>query len=61
MINLYPLTSHYYAKLYPQNGERVVAIDSVTSIHSMYTTTHRPTTTNVLGTVKLSRRSRRGT
>jgi len=27
----------HYATLYPQNGERIVAIDSVTSIHPMYT------------------------
>jgi len=25
-----------YAKLYPQNGERIVTIDSVTSFHPMY-------------------------
>ena len=24
--------------LYPQNGDRIVAIDSVTSLHRMYTT-----------------------
>jgi len=37
MINLHPLchyaNSTHYAKLYPQNGERVVTIDSVTSFH----------------------------
>jgi len=31
-----PLNSTHYAKLYPQNGDRVVAIDSVTSLHRMY-------------------------
>jgi len=31
-----PINSTHYAKLYPQNGDRVVSIDSVTSIHSMY-------------------------
>ena len=35
-INFRPLTSHImYAKLYPQNGDRIVAIDSVTSLHPM--------------------------
>jgi len=29
MVNL-------YAKLYPQNGERIVTLDSATSIHPMY-------------------------
>jgi len=36
MVNLRPLTPHFYAKLYPQNGERIVTIDSVTSLHPMY-------------------------
>ena len=34
-----PINSTHYAKLYPQNGEPVVAIDSVTSFHPIY----RPT------------------
>jgi len=33
-----PINSTHYAKLYPQNGERIVTIDSVTSIHPMYCT-----------------------
>jgi len=38
MVNLHPLTaqSTHYAKLYPQNYERIVTIDSVTSCHLMY-------------------------
>ena len=40
MINLHPLchyaNSTHYAKLYPQNGERVVTTDSVTSFHPVY-------------------------
>ena len=32
MVNLSPI---HYAK-YPQNGERIVTIDSVTSFHLMY-------------------------
>jgi len=31
-----PLNSTHYAMLYPQNGDRIVAIDSVTSLHPMY-------------------------
>ena len=31
-----PIKFTDYAKLYPQNGERVVTIESVTSFHSMY-------------------------
>jgi len=27
---------HIYAKLYPQNGERIVTIDSLTLFHPMY-------------------------
>jgi len=34
MLNLH---STHYAKLYPQNGERIVTTDSVTSFHAMYT------------------------
>jgi len=30
----------HYAKLYPQNGERIVTIDSVTSFDSMYCRAH---------------------
>ena len=30
-----PLNSTHYAMLYPQNGDRIVAIDSVTSLHPM--------------------------
>jgi len=33
MANLHPLTR--YAKLYAQNGERIVTIDSVTTFHPM--------------------------
>jgi len=34
MVNLHPLTAHITPiKLYPQNGERIVTIDSVTSFH----------------------------
>jgi len=36
MVNLYPLNSTQYAKMYPQNGDRIVTIDSVTSTHRMY-------------------------
>jgi len=32
-----PTNSTHFAKLYPQNGERVVNIDSVTSFHPEYT------------------------
>jgi len=31
-----PLNSAHYAMLYPQNGDRTVAIDSVTSLHPVY-------------------------
>jgi len=31
-----PFNSAQYAELYPQNGDRVVTIDSVTSLHPMY-------------------------
>jgi len=31
-----PLNSTHYAKLYTQNGDRIVAIDSVTSLHPVY-------------------------
>jgi len=31
-----PLNSTHYAMLYPQNGDRVEAIDSMTSLHPMY-------------------------
>ena len=29
--------STHYAMLYPQNGDRIVAIDFVTSLHPVYT------------------------
>ena len=32
-----PLNSTHYAVLYPQNGDRIVTIDYVTSHHPMYT------------------------
>ena len=35
--NLRPLYSTHYAILCPQNGDRIVAIDSVMSLHRMYT------------------------
>ena len=31
-----PLNSAHYAMLYPQNGDRIVAVYFVTSIHPMY-------------------------
>ena len=31
-----PINSTQYAKLYPQNGNRIVTIDSVTSFHPVY-------------------------
>jgi len=31
-----PPSYTHYAMLYPQNGVRIVAIDSVTSLHPMY-------------------------
>jgi len=33
----------YYAMLYPQNGDRIVAIDSVTSLHPVYICQSGPT------------------
>jgi len=30
-----PLNSAHYAMLYPQNGDRIMAIDSVTSLNPM--------------------------
>jgi len=39
MVNLHPINSICYANLFPQNGERILTIDSVTSFHPMY----RPT------------------
>jgi len=35
-INLRPYSYTHYAMLYPQNGDRIVDIDSVTSLHPMY-------------------------
>ena len=34
--NSSPLNSTHYAMIYPQNGDRIVAIDSVTSPPSVY-------------------------
>ena len=34
--NSSPLDSTHYAMLYPQNGDRIVAIYFVTSFHPMY-------------------------
>ena len=31
-----PLNSTHYAMLYPQNGDRIVAVDSVESLHTVY-------------------------
>jgi len=31
------IDSKHYVKLYPQNGDRIVTIDSVVSDHPMYT------------------------
>jgi len=31
-----PLNSTHYAMLYPQNGDRIVAVDFVTLFHPMY-------------------------
>jgi len=39
VINLLPLTAHY-AKLYPQNEERIVTIVDVTSFHPVYMFTY---------------------
>ena len=35
-LNLRPVNSTHYAMLYPQNGDRIVTIDYVTSLHPMY-------------------------
>ena len=35
-INLRHLTQRIYTVLYPQNGARIVTIDSVTSLHPVY-------------------------
>ena len=35
-VNLRPLNSTHYATLYPQNGDRIVATDSVTSFHPIH-------------------------
>jgi len=45
MANLHLLTQH---KLYPQNGERIVTIDSVTSFHRMYTRMHDAETEKIV-------------
>jgi len=36
MVNIQPFNSAHYAKLRPQNGDRIVTIDSVTLFHPMY-------------------------
>ena len=36
MVNLHQLTPHTYTKLYPQNDDRIVTIDAVTSSHPVY-------------------------
>ena len=41
MVNLHQLTP-YYTKLYPQNGDHIVTIDSTTSFHAMYTQFTQP-------------------
>ena len=35
-----PLNSIHYAMLYPQNGDRIVAVDYVTSLYLMYNKRH---------------------
>jgi len=35
-MNLRPLTHTHYVMLCPQNGDRIVAIDTVTSLHPTY-------------------------
>jgi len=35
MVKSSPINSTHYAKLYPQNNERIVTIESVTSFHAM--------------------------
>ena len=35
-MNVRPLNSTHYAMLYPQNGDRILTTDSVTSLHPMY-------------------------
>jgi len=35
-LNLRPHNSTHYTVLYPQNGDRIVTIDYVTALHSMY-------------------------
>ena len=35
-MHLRPLNYTHYAMLYPQNGGRIVAIDSVTSLRHLY-------------------------
>jgi len=34
--NSSPLNCTHYAMLYPQNGDRIVAVDFATSFHPMY-------------------------
>jgi len=35
-MNLRPLHSIHYAMLYPQNGDRTLTLDFVTSLHAVY-------------------------
>jgi len=35
-LNLRPVNFTHYAVLYPQNGDRIVTIDYVTSLYPMY-------------------------
>ena len=46
-----PFNLTHHVVLYPQNGDRIVAIDSVTSFHPMYTNTltYLPTSTTQIG------------
>jgi len=45
MVNL-PINSTHYAKLYPQNGERIATVDSVTSFRPVYTNRQTQTGTD---------------
>ena len=36
MVNLRPINSTHYIMLYPQNGDRIVTINSVTSFHPIF-------------------------
>ena len=54
-----PLNSTRYATLYPQNGDRIVAIDSVTSLHTMYTTSIKGISETAFGQIGRPRKSKR--